>query len=572
MTETKGVAGAEAFLRVLGRMGVELIFASPGSEWSPVWECLAKPRPEGEPVPHYLSTRHEETAVGMASGYAKATGKLPAVMIHTTVGSLHGTMALRAALHEQVPMVVFAGESIEFGEGETPDPGAQWLRHLTDVGGPVRLVDRCVKWSLTVNAKTVLPATVQRACQLAMASPRGPVFVSLPMELLFETMTTDPPGAAALPLPPAASPEGIEELARNLAEASNPIIVAEEAGRSTGTVERLVELAELLGAPVVETWSPITRNFPPTHPLHGGFEPRQYFKETDLIVLVGTVEPWHPPSAGPGAGVRVAVLDENPLRTHLPYWGYPVDLCLTGELESSLGLLLDRLRARIKKGDATRASRAQRWRDRHTERKQAWREEVLALKGRKPIDTRWAAHELNQVLPADALVVEETITHRLAIQRYLDKVKAGEFFSGAYGGLGTGLGTALGVKAAAPERPVLALIGDGSFNYNPVLATLGCAQEHGLPILIVLFNNHGYLSQKSGLPKYYPEGWAMRTKTFVGTSITPAPDYAAVARAFDGYGEKVEEPEDVRPALERGLKALANGQVALIDIWLEPVN
>ena len=572
MTETKGLSGAEAFLRVLGGMGVEYIFASPGSEWSPVWECLAKPRSDTEPVPGYLSSRHEETAVGMASGYAKATGKLPAVMIHTTVGSLHATMALRAALHEQVPMVVFAGESVGFGDAETPDPGAQWLRHLTDVGGPARLVDRCVKWSFAVNSRVVLPATVQRACQLALASPRGPVFVSLPMELLFETMTLDAPASAALPLPPAASPEGIEELARKLAEAKNPIIVGEEVGRSAGTVERLVELAELLGAPVVETWSPTYRNFPPDHPLHGGFDSRQYFKETDLILLLGTAEPWHPPSSGPGAGVQVAVLDEDPLRTHLPYWPYPVDLCLTGEVESSLGLLLERLRARIGKKDPARAKRAEQWRERHKERKRAWREEVLALKGRKPIDTRWVAHELNQVLPSDAIVVEETITHRLAIQRYLDNVKAGSFFSGSYGGLGTGLGTALGVKVAAPERPVLMLIGDGSFNYNPVLAALGCAQEHGLPMLIVLFNNHGYLSQKSGLPKYYPEGWAMKTRTFVGTSITPAPDYAAVVRAFDGYGEKVEEPGDVRPALERGLKALGNGQVALIDIWLEPVN
>jgi acetolactate synthase-1/2/3 large subunit len=123
-----------------------------------------------------------------------------------------------------------------------------------------------------------------------------------------------------------------------------------------------------------------------------------------------------------------------------------------------------------------------------------------------------------------------------------------------------------------PGRPVLALIGDGSFNYNPVLPAFGFAQEHGTPILVVLLNNRGYLSQKSGVPRYYPEGWAVRTRTFVGTSITPSPDYAAIARAFDGYGEKVEEPGEVRTALERGLQAVGRGQTALIDVWLEPVN
>ena len=108
--ETKGMKGAEAFLRVLASMGVERIFASPGSEWAPVWEFLAKPYDSPRDIPQYLSTRHEEVAVGMASGYAKTTGKLPAVMLHTTVGVQHATMAMRAAVHEQVPMVVFAGE------------------------------------------------------------------------------------------------------------------------------------------------------------------------------------------------------------------------------------------------------------------------------------------------------------------------------------------------------------------------------------------------------------------------------------------------------------------------------
>jgi acetolactate synthase-1/2/3 large subunit len=337
-------------------------------------------------------------------------------------------------------------------------------------------------------------------------------------------------------------------------------------------VEHLVELAELLGAPVVETWGTTYANFPRTHFLHGGVEPRNYLDEADLVCLVAAVQPWHPSSAGPRTGAKVVVLDENPLRANLPYWGYRVDLCLTGEVAGSLATLLDRLKRRIAGGDPARKNRAERWRKRHRDRKQAWKEEALALKDRKPIDTRWVVYELNQALPSDALVVEETITHRPAIHRHLDNLRPGSFFSGSYGGLGTGLGTALGVKAAAPERPVLTLIGDGSFNYNPVLASLGFAQEYGTPILIVLFNNRGYLSQKSGLPRYYPEGWAMRTKTFVGTSITPSPDYAAIARAFEGYGERVEEPGEVRPALERGLKAIAGGQVALIDIWLEPVN
>lgn len=569
MVETKGLTGGEALLTVLTGMGVDRIFASPGSEWSPVWEHLAKPNPRS---PIYLSCRHEETAIGMASGYTKASGKLPAVMIHTTVGSLHASMALRAALHEQVPMVVFCGESVGFGEDPGPDPGYQWLRHLADMGGPARLVEPCVKWSFGVNSKTILPATIQRACQLAIASPRGPVFVSIPMEYLFDTMSSNPPSPCAYPLQPSSDPGGIEELAGLLAEAKNPIIITEESGRTFACVKRLVEIAELLGAAVVETRSTSYLNFPRNHPLHGGFEPRDHMKEADLIFLLSAIAPWHPPSAGPAPGVKVAILDENPLRGQVPFWAYPVDLCLTGEVESSLGLLLEHLKKRVSPGDPSRASRAQMWGRRFQERQEEWKKEALALKDRKPLETRWVVHELSQALPSDAVVVEETITHRLALHRYLDAVKPCSFFAGENGGLGTGLGTALGVKVAMPERPVICLIGDGSFNYNPSLAAFGFSQEYGVPILIVLMNNHGYLSMKSGIPRYYPQGWSVKANKFVGTSIAPSPDYASIIRAFDGYGEKVEEPGEVRAAIKRGLQAVASGQVALIDIRLEPVN
>ncbi len=572
MIKTKGLTGSEALLRVLAGMGVERIFASPGSEWAPVWEDLAKKDPDEEHKLLYLSSRHEETAVGMATGYAKASGKLPAVMLHTTVGSLHGAMALRGALHEQIPMVVLAGESIDFGESEGPDPGKQWLRHLADIGGPVRLVKNCVKWSVGMSSSTLIPATIQRACQLAMSSPRGPVFVGLPMEFLFHKMSTDAPASTIFPPPPTPALRGLEELANLLENAENPVIITEAAGKNITSVQRLVELAELLGAAVVETRSCTYNNFPRNHPLHGGFQPLELLQEADLILLLAAVAPWHPPSLRLNPGVKVVALDENPLRQELPFWGFPVDLVLTGEVESSLELLMDKLKERIPPSDPPRVARGKRWQQRHKERKQIWEKEALALKEEKPIDTRWVVYKLNEMLPPDSIIVEETITHRLAIHRYLDRLQPGSFFSGSTGGLGTGLGTALGVKIARPDRPVIALIGDGAFNYNPVLSDLGFAQEYETPILIALFNNQGYLTMKEELPRYYPKGWAMKTGTFLGTSITPSPGYAAIAGAFDGFGEKVEEPSELGPALERGLTAIARGQVALLDICLEPVN
>jgi acetolactate synthase-1/2/3 large subunit len=367
--------------------------------------------------------------------------------------------------------------------------------------------------------------------------------------------------------------KGLAELAEMLAAAKNPVIVAEDAGRTLKSFERLVEIAELLGAGVVETRSTGCVNFPRTHPLHAGYEPAEYLKDADVLFLLSVIAPWHPASKRPAlANAKVAVLDENPLRIELPYWGYQADLCLTGEIESSLEELLGFLKKRVSKGESERSRRVEAWKSRNEARRHKWREEALALASTKPMDTRWVAHEVSQATPADAIIVEETITHRLAVHRYFDSLKPGSFFAGCIGGLGTGLSTALGVKAANPKRPVVCLIGDGSFNYDPAPAALGAAQEHGLPILIVMFNNQGYLSQKSGIPKYYPNGWAVKTRNFSGLHIAPCPDYATIAKAFDGYGEKVEEPGEVRKAVDRGLRAVAAGQLALIDIRLRPVE
>ena len=365
-----------------------------------------------------------------------------------------------------------------------------------------------------------------------------------------------------------------DRLARLLVEATDPVIVTEEVGRSVRAVEHLVAIAELLGAPVVDAWHPSYVNFPRTHPLYGGVGPGTYVaatvKDADVVFLAAAVAPWHPPSSAPGPGTKVVVLGDDPFHSHRAFWGYRSDLVVAGDVEQSLGMLLARVRDAIKPG--ARDARAERWRARHQKRRDALREEGLAVAKSRPIEARWVVHELNEILPPEVAVVDETITHRLEINRFLDRLTPGRFFEGCYGGLGTGLGTALGVKAATPERTVVALIGDGSFNYNPVLGAFGVCQEHRLPILVVLFNNSGYLSQKSGIPRHYPDGFAVKSQTFVGTSITPQPDYAAIARAFDGYGEKVDDPGQVRAALQRGLQAVAKGQMALLDMMLQPIN
>jgi acetolactate synthase-1/2/3 large subunit len=540
--------GAEAILRALGAIGVERIFASPGSDWAPLWEALARPHAAGE-FPQYVSVRHEETAVAMASGYAKATGKLPAVVLHTTVGTLHATMALRIAKHERVPMVVMAGESATFSESPSFKIGRQWLRLLTDLGGPARLAEPSVKWSLGLNSSLLLPQTVQRACQLAMGAPRGPVFLSVPIEHLMETMAHALPPAPALPSPPAADPSALDALARQLSEAKRPLIVTEEAGRDPATVGALVALAETLGAPVAEAWQPYYVNFPRDHPLYAGVaveSMKSLVDEADAVLLAECVMPWHPPSSLPKPGTKVFVLGEDPLRSNLPYWGVRADMVLPGELRTTLEALCSRIRNRGQSPISHRQNLPQ------------------ATEG---MNNAWIAERLNAAISSNAVVVNETITHRLELVQRLTRLAPGGFYEASFGGLGMGLSLALGVKHAQPGRPVIATIGDGAFHYNPVPACFGASQELGLPIMVVLFDNAGYLSQKTDVLNYYPKGSAVQTGRFAGTAITPRPEYAKLAEAYGGYGEKVTSPRDVAAALERGLEQ-AQKRLALIHMVL----
>jgi acetolactate synthase I/II/III large subunit len=542
-----GTSGAEVLLRMLGAMGVERIFASPGSDWAPLWEALAYPHTDA--VPQYVSVRHEETAVAMASGYAKSTGKLPAVLLHTTVGTLHAAMALRIAKHERVPMVVMAGESVTFSESPSLKLGRQWLRLLTDLGGPARLAEPTVKWSFGLNSSELLPQTVQRACQLAMHAPRGPVFVSVPIEYLMAEMAQPLPPPVALPSAPAANHTVLDELAKLLIEAKNPIIITEEAGRDPAAVRALVALAEKLGAPVAEAWQPYYLNFPRDHPLYAGVaveRMQSLVEEADLVLLAECVMPWHPPSALPGPGTKVVALGEDPLRSNLPHWGIRADMVVPGELRTTLEELLERIPNRGQGPIRSHAGLPQ---------------------AKEAMNNAWIAEQLNAVMSKDGVVVNETITHRLELVQRLTRLAPGGFYEASFGGLGMGLSLALGVKHAQPERPVFCTIGDGAFHYNPVVACFGASQELGLPIAVVLFDNGGYLSQKTDVVTHYPQGAAVRSGRFAGTAITPRPDYAKLAEAYGGHGEKVTSPREVRPALQRATEQ-AQKRLALVHMVL----
>jgi acetolactate synthase-1/2/3 large subunit len=563
--------GGKALVKVFEQAGFDYIFSSPGTEWPPVWEALAEAQERGNNRPRYINCRHEALAVAMASGYTKATGRPQAVLLHATAGPLNAAMLLRAAYQERVPMVICAGESSAFGEeSRLPDPGNQWVHDLTDIGGPAELLRRCVKWSERITAASILIPSVERAIQIAVEPPAGPALLGVPFECMLDEISLPEnikPNRVARAF--AVEDASIQQAVDIFLRAQRPVLVTEHIGREGSVVPALVELCESLAIPVMESFRPAFMNFPRNHALYIPYDPRRV-ESADLVVVADAVTPWYPLNKGPKADAQVVFIGEEYPYSRLPFWGYKVDLALIAPPTATLQSLLAGIKASKAFVDnrTIYAERLQRIQEEHDKHVAGLQSEAIAHSGELPIDPRWLCQVLNEAIPSNAVVVEETTVHRTLIQNMIRRTEPLSYFARVTGGLGVSLGYALGVKLAMRDRPVLVLIGDGGFHYNPVPSCLGLAQEYELPITVVVFNNQRYLSMERGLLRYYPDGVAKKTGVYFGGPILPNPDYRLYAEIYGGYGVRVKDPKEIQPAVDRALKHNTTGRLAVIDVVL----
>jgi acetolactate synthase I/II/III large subunit len=563
--------GGEALIRAAADLGSDYVFSSSGSEWAPVWEAYARRAEAGVETLPYVDVTHETTAVGMATGYAAVTGRPQLVLLHAAAGLLQGANAIHGALLTGAPLVVCSGESTGYGDAAGPDPGSQWYRNLSVVGGPQAVAAPFTKWACAAADVSVLYGMVKRAGELAAQAPAGPVYVNTPVETLLARWR---PSAADRPAPPpgrtVAAAADIEAAARLIAAAQNPVLATETAGRDPEAFAALVELAELLAIPVVEPQSALCSNFPRTSPLHAGGELAPLAADADLVILLGCRAPWYPPSAKPG-DATVLVIDETPHRPHIAYQVLTADRYVGGEIAATLRALTGAVRA-IGVDAAAMSARRQRLADAHAtaERTRAGAEQraLAAGDGDGPLDPVAVAATLRALIGDDAVVVDETITHSRLIARHLMAESAGRYRY-VQGGLGQGLGVALGVKLAlGAGRLVTFTVGDGSWLYNPVLPGLMASAQYGLPVLVVVFNNGRYLSMRHNHRRVYPDGVAARTGYQLGVDLSAQPDVAAVASAAGAAGFTVSGGKELGPALDEAIAAVRGGRTAVVNVAL----
>ncbi|BCK68052.1 benzoylformate decarboxylase [Streptomyces libani subsp. rufus] len=505
----------DAVLRILREEGVDRVFGNPGTSELPFTDALAE-----APDIEYVLGVHEGSVVAMADGYARATGRPAFVSLHIAAGLANGLVGLLNASRSRTPLVVTAGQ--------------QDRRHLAAdpmlSGDLVGLAKAAVKHTFDVQHSHDLPLLMRRAFALAQQPPAGPVFLSLPMDLLEEPGPVEVPSSSVrAPLGAATSLDRAAEL---LTSAASPAIVAGDGVGREGAVPQLVAVAEALGALVYHQPMHDGVDFPGSHPLHSGMLPathagiRERLTGHDVVFIIGThafMAHHYTPGSPIPEGTQVVQLDSDPAELGR---NFAVALGLHGGLGATLAALSPLLEGRVPKA-RERIDRAGR---EHAARRSRTQAEALAGYGAVPLDPLTAAHAVAAGLPEDAVVVEEAITTGIRLRQVLSLDRPKSYVHTVGGGLGWGIGGAIGSRLGNPERPVVAVLGDGCTMFG--LQGLWAAARYEVPVTFVVMNNGEYRTLKETLDAW--DSRSTRSGRYLGLDLAPPCLDFTKAAAFFG--------------------------------------
>jgi benzoylformate decarboxylase len=546
------MSGKRAFLELLKQEGVEILFGNPGTTELPLMDALAV-----ENELRYVLGLQEGTVIGMADGYAQASGKLAVVNLHVTPGLGNAMGMLYDAQKAGSPILVTAGQHHQDFNATEPILWAD----LPPIARPL------VKWSAEVHRLADLPRLVHRAAKTALAPPSGPVFLALPGDILKAEADLDLLAPTRVAAQLRGDPAAVEAAAAILAAAKRPLIIAGDAVARSKAHAELVALAELIGAPVYSELVPSTASFPASHPLYRGAMTRmqgpirKVLEQYDVLFSAGgdlftlslpsDIEPM--PS-----GLTLIHLDTDPWELGK---NYPPQVAILGDPKTTLPDITEAVRKAMSSGargaarerlDAAMAATLA--------EREALKAKALDMAGQTPVQPLSLLHAIGETLPRDAVVIDETISSGAGIRSLIRSDDPQSFYGLRGGGIGWGLPAALGVKLALPDRPVVALVGDGSAMYT--CQALWTAAHERIAAVFVIFNNSSYRILKQRL--HAQRGLAAQVDRFVGMELTdPAIDYVGLARALGIAAERAKTVHEVTDLIAQGIKSDA---ALLIDV------
>jgi acetolactate synthase-1/2/3 large subunit len=557
---------AEVYLELLKDRGIEVFLGNAGTDFASLVEAFARLPSEGGRAPRPLVIPHEFVAVSMAHGYYVAGGRPAAVMVHVNVGTGNAVTAIITASRANVPILMSAGRTpiTEEGLPGSRDLHIHWAQESFDQAAMLR---EYVKWDYELRTFVQLEAVVDRAFELMQAEPRGPVYLTLPREVLAAR-----PGPLTITSPPRREsrserfpdPARIDEAARLLARAESPLILTSAAGIDPRAVAGVMELAEAGGIGIVEA-DPIYLNASHRHELHLGYNQagttNPSLADTDAIIVIESDVPWYPHLQKPAAGAPIVHLGVDPFFSRYPMRSYPCDVPIAATPGVALPLLADAVR-RHADGRAV-ARRRERVAAEHRRRHAEWEQAVARQASASTIGFAWASRCIGEIVDDTTVVVNEYPLDR----RFAALTRPSSYIASPHSsGLGFGLGAALGVKLARPDATVIATVGDGAYFFGEPLSCLFVQRAHALPVLTVIFNNQQWEAVKSGTLAVHPTGAAQTRGTFPLSELRPSPRFEEMARTVDGYGERVESPGELPAALKRGLAAVREGRPAILNV------
>ena len=556
---------AEIYLSQLARRGVEYVFANPGTDFAPIIEALAGQSGDKQ-YPRFVIVPHENLAMSMAYGYYRATGKIAAVMCHVSVGTANTVCGLMNAARDNIPILLAAGRTplTETGHIASRDRQIHWGQECFDQGNMVR---EFVKWDYELRAGQPPDTVVDRALDIAMSEPRGPVYLTLPRETLADPaiQSSRPVSGLAQGVASAApDPRMIDEAAKAIAGAKFPLIITSSAGLTTGGFHALSSLVSKAAIPVVQQ-DAYTNNLPSGHEMNLGYEmTKAMMEKADVILVIESKVPWSPQHMQPKASTKLIHIAPDPLMSRqMPFHGFKYDLAIAGSVPLALPMLEKAVLAAQQGKEKARDSRRAEIAELRAAYVEATRKALEASRTKKPMLGMHIADCVNQLKAKDAFIISEL---GLPV-RYLDLPEPNSFLGGTLaGGLGLGLGAALGAKLGAPHREVITSVGDGSYMFGNPLPYHFVQRAENLPILTIVTNNLQWYAVNRSTVAVYPKGKAAASNRMPLTSLDPSPAFEKMVETCGGYGAKVESPDEVLPALKKAFDAIRSGTPALLNV------
>jgi benzoylformate decarboxylase len=546
------IKGGSAFLSLLRDEGVTHVFGNPGTTELPLMDALGK---QSE-LPYILGLQ-ESVVIGMADGFGRASGQLTSCNVHVAPGLGNAMGAIYNASFTGTPIIITAGQQ-EQGHGLT-EPVL--YAPLVPIAEPL------VKWAVEITRLEDMPRIVRRAAKVAMTPPTGPVFISLPGDVLLDEAGLELGSVTRIDTAVRPSDAAIDRLAARLIAAKNPLIVT---GNEIVTSDALAEagqLATTLGAPAYQQTVAYNVQFLSEHPAYMGALSREQaqIRKTldphDVLLFVGadvlrTSVASDVVAMPPGAAVFQIGLNDWEAGKN-----YPTEIALHADVRETLRALIPVLEQ--KGGAALKATAENRLAALHDKNWSARypkvRERALSQAKDSPITPERLTVNIVDALPGNSIIVNEALTSMRSLSALRPHRERYDYHGNASGGIGWGLPASVGVQLAHPDRNVVCISGDGSALYS--IQALWTAAHLDLPITFIITNNKSYRILKQRLRAFHG------SDTDVGLDfVKPEIDFAGIAQSFGLNAERITDPDAIRPALDT---AMARRGPTLLDVVVD---